>query len=187
MKSTDLKAGKIYAVNPSWTYSNKNSRNPLLCSRRDVLKATLTSMDKYAYEVFRSVNEFDTSFRKTEATKGFGYKVTDGTHWWVARPQDIVGLWDVLEQRWAITEADQKKREEEEQQRALRQQQLREEVNAYAESTKNRLDSLILQITGRPANLSVSSHREGDSYYTAVTLNLRVLDALVERLMDVVG
>lgn len=189
MKSTELRSGNSYGVVASWKYSNRGSRDRLVCKRADVMKAKLTSMDKYVYEVWKTVDENSMSFRKTTATKGFGYKVVseDGTYW-IARPQDIVAPWDELDARWKIQEAREQEAAQKEADRQAALAQKRQECENYAQETKERLTQIIAAVTRKRPVLNVNSgpSNSDGSYYSYVQMDLRVLDALVERLLEYV-
>lgn len=186
MKSSELSMNvDYYGVVPSWSYSNKNARDPFLAERKQLAKARLVSLDRYVYEVWRTADEHAASFKKTDASKKFGYKVTDGTQYWIARPQDIVAPYATLEARWAVAEAAQIEREAEQERRRLAEAQRSQEEHDYAANAKQTLEGLIRQITGRPAGLTVQTTTTRDSkLWSYAQMDLRTLEALVERFLD---
>lgn len=188
MKSSEIKLNTWYGIVPSWNYSNRTSRNPDLTTRGNVIKAKVLSFDKYTYSVWRTGDPDSANFTRTTKTAGFGYKVVDeaGTTYWVARPQDIVARYDVLEGRWVIQEAREKAAAEERDRKAAVERARQEEALNYANEAKARLELAISRITKLPVHLSVQTYDRDGAFSSKVDLNLRVLDALVERVLDVV-
>ena len=64
MKSSDLKLGVEYAVIPCWQYSSADKKDASRVQRGSVMKAVLVSLDKYEYQVYRSVDVSDPNFIK---------------------------------------------------------------------------------------------------------------------------
>jgi hypothetical protein len=186
MKSSELVIGKTYGVVPSWSYSSRAARDVNRAQRSSTVKVTLTEMDKFRYEVYRSARQDDINFRKTTETKSFGYRVTDGTNWWIARPQDFITEWNILETRWLSEEEALRKANLE----VERQQRAREEAyeaqKTYAEQTKVTAEQNLRRILNRNVIITMNAAREeSGTFVSYVTLNVKDLDALMERVLDI--
>lgn len=191
MKSSEIKAGVEYGVVPSWRYANREARDPQQTSSNQVLKATIVSMDRYSYEVSRAANEDDPNFRRVTDPKDrrFGYKVTDGNMYWIARPQDIVEVWATLEARWAAAAAQQAILIEEQRKREEKSRELDREADAYAERLYTTLAPIIQNITGKRFSGSFSKTyynetRQRVNPFVTVQMDARILERLVECVLE---
>lgn len=199
MKFQDLQIGVEYAVIPSWQYSSKDKKDPMRVRKTDVLKATLANLTKYEYAVYRSDNPDDTNFTKApQGSRSVGYLVstvderTNQNVYWLARPQDIVERWSVLEPRWS--EAERVEREEREKQRL--EQEKREEERKQALEQRQRLEKATIEslvsILGVRANnhfiqFNTRSSRDNDGNYkeiNIVQLDVDVAQILIEKVLE---
>lgn len=190
MKSSEIISGVSYGIVPSWSYSSREARDPARTSRRQVSKADLVSMDRYKYDVFRAADANDPNFEKVTDPKDrrFGYLVTDGNIFWVARPADIVDLWVTLEKRWAVEEAQQQKVMAEQQAAQERERALIEEADQYADRLRQHLVPIIRGITGRNESIIFSRSSYADrgrtNPFIMAQLDARLLERLVERVLE---
>lgn len=192
MKSAEITTGISYGVVPSWRYSNREARDPQRTSRNQVVKATVVSMERYSYDVGRATSADDANFRKVVDPKDrrFGYKVTDGAVFWVARPQDIVEVWVTLEKRWVADEARQEEIAAERAKQEEKARSLEREADEYAERLRTTLVPLIQQITGKPFDGAFSrayyrsDSRERVNPFIHVQMDARILERLVERVLE---
>lgn len=190
MKSSEIISGVSYGIVPSWKYSSRDGRDPMKTTRSNVVKASLVSMDRYKYDVYRAGSADDSSFEKMTDPKDrrFGYLVTDGNMFWVARPADIVDLWVTLERRWAVEEEEQRKRQEQVKADQDRERMLNDEADQYAERLRQHLMPLIRNITGRSENIIFSRASYGErgkvNPFVMAQLDARLLERLVERLLE---
>jgi hypothetical protein len=162
MKFQELKLGIEYGVIPSWEYSSKDKKNPEKVVRRQVAKATLVSLDKYEYIVYRSGQPDNQNFKPApKGARSVGYLVrstdwadagTTDAVYWLARPQDIIAPYADLESRWNVEEQEEKIRiakelaERQEQERIERESTAREQ--RIVESCIKALNSIIgVQLT----------------------------------------
>lgn len=197
MKFNELQVGVEYAVIPSWQYSSREKKDPQQVRRQDVEKAELVNLTKYEYKVYRADKADHPEFVKApQGSRSVGYLVTatDGNSqvYWLARPQDIVERWSILEPIWQEKERveqarlaeEKRKREAEEQQRKLVQEQ-------RARLEKATLDSLQSLLGGRanPTNLSFDtrSSRDNNGNYkeiNTVRLDLDLAQILIEKCLE---
>ena len=190
MKSSEIISGVSYGIVPSWKYSSREARDPLKTSRNHVAKADLVSMDRYKYDVYRSGSSDDSAFERVADPKDrrFGYLVTDGNVFWVARPADIVDLWVTLEKRWAVEEEESRKRQEQIKAEQDRERVLIEEADQYAERLRQHLLPLIRNLTGRSESIifSRNSYSDGSRVnpFVMAQLDARLLERLVERVLE---
>lgn len=197
MKFNELQVGVEYAVIPSWQYSSREKKDPQQVRRGDVEKATLVNLTKYEYKVYRSDIQNHPEFVKApQGSRSVGYLVsaTDGNQnvYWLARPQDIVERWSVLEPIWAEKERIQQAQEAQaklERERAEEQRKLVLEQRARLE--KATLDSLQSILGGR-ANASTlyfdtRSSRDNNGNYkevNTVRLDLELAQILIEKVLE---
>lgn len=200
MKFQDLQIGVEYAVIPSWQYSSKDKKDPMRVRKTDVLKATLVNLTKYEYAVYRSQNPDDTNFVKApQGSRSVGYLVSalderssNTPVYWLARPQDIVERWSVLEPRWS--EAERLEREQQEKQRL--EQERREQERKQALEQRQRLEKATIEslvsILGVRANnhfiqFNTRSSRDNDGNYkeiNIVQLDVDVAQILIEKVLE---
>jgi len=199
MKFQDLQVGVDYAVIPSWQYSSKDKKDPNRVRRNDVLQATLDNLTKYEYSVYRSQNPDDSAFVKApQGSRSVGYLVSAlDSHsntrvYWLARPQDIVERWSVLEPRWA----EQERLEKEQQEKARLEQERREQERKSAQEQRQRLekatiDSLVSILGNRANNTNIRfdtrSGRDTQGNYkeiNIVQLDVDVAQILIEKVLE---
>jgi hypothetical protein len=197
MKFNELQVGVEYAVIPSWQYSSREKKDPQQVRRHDVEKATLVNLTKYEYKVYRSDNANHPEFVKApQGSRSVGYLVSaiDGNQnvYWLARPQDIVERWSILEPIWAEKERLEREEHERaklERERAEEQRKLVLEQRARLE--KATLDSLQSILGGR-ANASTlyfdtRSSRDNNGNYkevNTVRLDLELAQILIEKVLE---
>lgn len=195
MKQAELKVGIKYGVIPSWDYSSADKKNPAKAQRRDLSKAELVSLDKYAYEVYRSENPNDATFKPApQGSRSVGYLVKSdsfgNTLYWVSRPQDIVAEYSSLEERWTQEEeAERIRLEVERKQREERQRlerELQERADRVAKAVK---DSLRTIIGNRVDGIELSSRNKRNEQGEYVPtyrfdLDLSLMQVLVEKVLE---
>ena len=197
MKFNELQVGVEYAVIPSWQYSSREKKDPQQVRRSDVEKAELVNLIKYEYKVYRADKSDHPEFVKApQGSRSVGYLVTakDGNQsvYWLARPQDIVERWSVLEPIWAEKERLEREEHERaklERERAEEQRKLVLEQRARLE--KATLDSLQSILGGR-ANASTlyfdtRSTRDNNGNYkevNTVRLDLELAQILIEKVLE---
>lgn len=194
MKSNELQVGKIYAVIPAWEYSSQDKKDPQRVQANHVAKATLVSLEKYEYKVYRSITQDDSAFEKAQnGSRSVGYLVYSDQHthngspiYWLARAQDIVALYDSLEPRWAEEKRQEEERVKEEEARrakAKEEEAIREaNRQRYETATREALRSVI-GIT-RVTENSVQFNTRYNSGETTVELSQDVLNILIEKVLE---
>lgn len=197
MKFNELQLGVEYAVIPSWQYSSRDKKDPHQVRYRDVEKATLVNLIKYEYKVYRANSADNPEFVKApQGSRAVGYLVTDnkqnGATYWLARPQDIVERWSVLEPRWL----EQERKEKEEQERMKREQERREAERKLALEQRARLEKATLEslqsILGGRANATnlrfdTRSSRNSNGDYkeiNVVMFDLDLAQILIEKVLE---
>jgi hypothetical protein len=199
MKFNELQLGVEYAIIPSWQYSSRDKKDPNRVRRNDVVKATLTNLTKYDYAVYRSDNPNDTNFVKApQGSRSVGYLVSalddrnNTPVYWLARPQDIVERWSVLEPRWL----EQERLEREEQEKNRLEQERREQERKTALEQRQRLeratiDSLVSILGTRANNTNIRfdtrSSRDTNGNYkeiNIVQLDVEVAQILIEKVLE---
>lgn len=185
MKSADIKVGIQYAVVPSWTYGTKEYRNPDRTPRVAVRQAGVISMDRYNYDVYRSSDRDDTHFeRAAKGSRNIGYKVFDGTEYWIARAQDIVCEYAYCEARWASAEAEHARVQAEQRAANDARDKARADAHEYQEKLSKNLTPVIqqlLKITGTPLFQVVNQYTQPT---VSVSMPARWLERLVELALD---
>lgn len=200
MKFSELNSGTNYGVVPSWEYSSSDKKSPLLCSRRDVAKATLISLDKYEYKVYRSQSETDPEFKLApKGSRSVGYLVSSDqysvagvptTTYWLARPQDIVAPYDQLETRWNTEEAEEKLRSEKLKLEREEQERKEKEQRDYIQRVSNSLISSLRSVIGDRAStiqVDTSHRRQANGEYKHVAImnvDLKTMEILVEKILE---
>jgi hypothetical protein len=200
MKFQELKLGVDYGVIPSWEYSSKDKKNPDTVVRRQVAKATLVSLDKYEYIVYRSGQADNSNFKpapKGSRTVGYLVRSTDwadaGTTdavYWLARPQDIIAPYADLEARWVVAEEAEKIRVAQEV--AERQEQERKEREATAreqrivDSCIKALNSIIGQQLTEHVSAQVGRSFSHGVYQPNAEFRLdgRTMQILIEKVLE---
>jgi hypothetical protein len=197
MKFNELELGVAYAVIPSWTYSSRDKKDPTRVRAIDVEKATLVNLTKYEYKVYRSDIPNHPEFVKAPTgSRSVGYLFTNNDlnnpTYWLARPQDIVEKWSVLEPRWA--EQERLEREVREKQRL--EQEKREQERKHAQEQRQRLEKATIEslvsILGNRANntnirFDTRSGRDNEGNYkeiNIVQLDVDVAQILIERVLE---
>jgi len=201
MKSADIKVGVEYAVIPAWDYSSQEKKNPDTVERRYVSKAQLVSDKKYEYKVYRSETIDDQNFvPAVKGNRSIGYLVasddfknagqTNGTLYWLARPQDIVAEYATLEPKWAERElaeqVEKEKRESEAREYERKQREAQEYQDRVSQSLLDSLKSIIGdRVSG--VRFDTNNRRNANGEYlpvSEVTLDLKTMGILVEKVLE---
>lgn len=197
MKFNELQVGVEYAVIPSWQYSSRDKKDPQRVHKSDVEKATLVNLTKYEYKVYRSDIQNHPEFVKApQGSRSVGYLVTakNGTQdvYWLARPQDIVECWSVLEPRWA----EEERKLNEEREKAKREQEQRDLERKFAQEQRARLEKSVLDsfqsILGGRGNsnnlkFDTRSIRDQQGNYkeiNIVQLDIELAQILIEKVLE---
>jgi hypothetical protein len=195
MKSSEIQLGHDYAVIPSWEYSSQDKKDALRVQKQHVAKAQLVSLTKYEYKVYRGETATDPEFVKAQqGSRTVGYLVKSDKWagsghteiYWLARPQDIVALWGVLEPRWAEEERQEKEREKQlaiEQQKREEERKLAEEKRVrYESSTRDALRAIIG--ANRVTDKSVQFNLRYSESLGTVELTTDVFNLLLEKVLE---
>lgn len=195
MKSSELLLGHDYAVIPSWEYSSADKKDPTRVQKQHVAKAQLVSLTKYEYKVYRGESADDPEFVKAQqGSRTVGYLVKSDKWagsghteiYWLARPQDIVALWGVVEPRWAEEERQEKERQKQqelEQKRREEERKLLEEKRVrYETSTREALRSIIG--ANRVTEKSVQFNTRFSDTHATVELTTDVFNLLLEKVLE---
>jgi hypothetical protein len=185
MKLSEIKLNGEYAIVPSWTYNNKESRDPDKVRENDVVKATVISLDKYEYEPSNRKDD-STSFRKAQQgnrSVGILVKALDNNgkeFFWTSRLTDVVAEWATLEPKWNS----QKSKEEEERKAREEAQRKEREVRRIAEEevTRSRVSVVATakELLGEQTSVEVDSRGYGLEYQAIVSVSLREFEQLIE-------
>ena len=195
MKSTELQLGKDYGVIPAWEYSSQDKKNADRVRRVDVAKATLVSLQKYEYKVYRSNDPDDVSFEKAQqGSRTVGYLVVSdkwasgghGKIYWLARPQDIVALWGVLEPRWIEEErleAERAKQQEIENKKREEERRIAEEKRVrYEQATREALRAILgNRVTEKNVRFNT---RYSEPENQTVELTTDLVTILIEKVLE---
>jgi len=198
MKFNELQVGVEYAVIPSWQYSSREKKDPNQVRRNDVEKTTLVNLTKYEYKVYRADRADHPEFvQAPQGSRSVGYLVTasDGMNspvYWLARPQDIVERWSVLEPIWQEKERlEQARQAEEKRKREAEEAQRQLILENRARLEKSTLESLQAILGGRanPQNLSFDtrSSRDSNGNYkeiNTVRFDLELAQILIEKCLE---
>lgn len=197
MKFNELQVGVEYAVIPSWQYSSRDKKDPQRVHKVDVEKATLVNLTKYEYKVYRSDIQNHPEFVKApQGSRSVGYLVTakNGTQdvYWLARPQDIVERWSVLEPRWL----EQERVAQEEREKAKREQEQRDLERKFAQEQRARLEKSVLDSfqsilggRGNSSNLkfdtrSIRDQQGNFKEINVVQLDIELAQILIEKVLE---
>jgi len=196
MKSADLQLGVEYAVIPCWEYSSASKKDLKSVRRRDVIKAVLVDLNKYEYQVYRSVDQSDPNFRlATAGSRWIGY-VVEATNptvpentYSIARPQDILAPYADLEERWTEQEAEIAKLEAQQRKEAEERQRKEREAYEYAERMKKSVIESLRSIIGAKADTveinSRNVYNGNERVPTAqITLDLKIMESLIEKVLE---
>ena len=195
MKQGDLKIGTEYGVIPSWDYSSADKKNPEKAGRKDLSKAELVSLDKYAYEVYRSENPEDSTFKPApQGSRSVGYLVKSdsfgSTLYWVSRPQDIVAEYASMETRWTVAEEQERVRLEEQRKAIEDRQRLERELQERADRVAKAVKDSLRTIIGNRVDsieLSSRSKRNDQGEYIPTyrfDLDLSTMQVIVEKVLE---
>ena len=201
MKSNELKVGVEYAVIPAWDYSSQEKKDPEKVERRYVSKARLISNTKYEYKVYRSDTEDNPNFvLAPKGARSVGYLVasddffnsgqSNGTLYWLARPQDIVAEYSTLEPKWAQKElVEQQEREKKKREIEEHERKQREAQEYQQRVSQSILDSLRSIIGDRVKDIrfDTNNRRNANGDYlpvSEVTLDLKTMGILVEKVLE---
>lgn len=203
MKFADLIIGTEYGVIPSWEYSSRSKKDPTTVQRRNVARATLVSLEKYEYQVYRSEQADNSNFKLApKGTRSVGYLVKS-SDWvdannpnreifWIARPQDIIDEYVDLEARWVVQEREEKLREEE--QRKAREEEERKEREEFAKQqrivdscTKALVAFIGSEQVSKNVNAEVNRRYVHGEYRTQATfqLNAVAMQLLIEKILQI--
>lgn len=197
MKFNELQVGVEYAVIPSWQYSSRDKKDPQRVHKADVEKATLVNLTKYEYKVYRSDIQNHPEFVKApQGSRSVGYLVTakNGTQdvYWLARPQDIVERWSVLEPRWL----EQERVAQEERDKAKREQEQRDLERKFTQEQRARLEKSVLDSfqsilggRGNSSNLkfdtrSIRDQQGNFKEINVVQLDIELAQILIEKVLE---
>jgi hypothetical protein len=195
MKQGDLKIGIKYGVIPSWDYSSADKKNPEKAKRADLAKAELVSLDKYAYEVYRSEKPDDAVFKPApQGSRSVGYLVKSDSYgatlYWISRPQDIVADYSSMEKRWTQAEEEERLRVELERKQREERQRLERELQERADRVANAVkDSLRTIIGNRVDAIELSSRNKRNEQGEYVPtyrfdLDLSTMQVIVEKVLE---
>jgi hypothetical protein len=200
MKFQELELGIEYGVIPSWEYSSKDKKNPDTVVRRQVAKATLVSLDKYEYIVYRSGQADSPNFKPApKGSRSVGYLVqshdwaeagTTDSIFWLARPQDIIAPHADLEARWVIKEAEEKAQIAKEQAEREEQERIERETTAREQRIVDSCIKALNSIIGTQLTEHVYA-QVGRSFSHGVyqpnaefRLNGRTMQILIEKVLE---
>ena len=201
MKSADLKVGVEYAVIPAWDYSSQEKKNPETTERRYVTRANLVSNQKYTYKVYRSESPDDTSFEKAEkGARSVGYLVVsdeyqksgqaNSTIYWLARPQDIVAEYAILEPKWIERELAETLAKEKRDAEAREYERKQREAREYQERVSQSLIDTLKVIIGdrvKDVRFETNNRRDQNGNYMPVSeviVDLKTMGILVEKVLE---
>lgn len=197
MKFNELQIGVEYAVIPSWQYSSRDKKDPTQVRKSDVEKATLVNLIKYEYKVYRSDIQNHPEFVKApQGSRSVGYLVTanDGTKqvYWLARPQDIVERWSLLEPRWA----EEARKEQEAREQLRLEQEKRDLERKLAQEQRARLEASTLdsirsilgtRVDSTNLKFDTRSMRDNQGNYkeiNVVQLDVTLAQMLIEKVLE---
>jgi len=185
MKLSEIQLGKEYAIVPSWTYNQASARDIDKVRENDVVKATVTSLEKYEYEPSQRRND-STGFTKAQSgnrSVGILVKATDNSgtdFYWTSRLADVVAEWSVLEPKWNA----KKSAEEEANRKRIEQQQLENEhhrkVEEELERSRHSIISSSKELLGEQTSVDVSNYGYGLERKVVVNVSLREFEQLLE-------
>jgi len=185
MKLSEIKLNGEYAIVPSWTYNNKGARDVDTCRENDVVKATVTSLDKYDYEPSQRKSD-PTSFRKAEAGNrsiGIIVKATDNNgkeYYWTSRLADVVAEWSVLEPKWNSLKSKEEEERKSQEERQRKEQELRKQVEEEVERSRNSVMTSAKELLGANTTVEVSTRGYGIDYKATVEISLKEFERLME-------
>jgi hypothetical protein len=185
MKLSEIKLNGEYAIVPSWTYNNKGARDVDTCRENDVVKATVTSLDKYDYEPSQRKSD-PTSFRKAEAGNrsiGIIVKATDNNgkeYYWTSRLADVVAEWSVLEPKWNSLKSKEEEERKSQEERQRKEQELRKQVEEEVERSRNSVMTSAKELLGANTTVEVSTRGYGIDYKATVEISLAEFERLME-------
>lgn len=195
MKQGDLKLDVIYGVIPAWDYSSADKKNPEKVKRGDLAKAEIVSLDKYVYEVYRSENVDDATFKPApQGTRSVGYKVRSESYgtplYWISRPQDIVAEYTSMEGRWTQEEEAEQARIEAQRRAVEERNRLEREAQERADRVAKAVKDSLRTIIGNRVDaieLSSRSKRNDQGEYVPsyrFDLDLSTMQVLVEKVLE---
>jgi hypothetical protein len=195
MKQGDLKLDVIYGVIPAWDYSSADKKNPEKAKRGDLAKAEIVSLDKYVYEVYRSEDINDATFKPApQGSRSIGYKVRSESYgtplYWISRPQDIVGEYAPMESRWTLEEEAERVRIEEQRKAQEERNRLEREMQERADRVANAVKDSLRTIIGNRVDsieLSSRSKRNDQGEYIPTyrfDLDLSTMQVIVEKVLE---
>lgn len=185
MKLSEIKLNGEYAIVPSWTYNNKESRDVNKVRESDVVKGTIVSLDKYEYEPSnRKQNAGD--FTKAQAgnrTVGILVKATDNNNnefFWTSRLHDVVAEWSLLEPKWNALKSkeDEERRQREEQ--ANKEREARRIAEEEVTRSRNSITATAKELLGEQTSVEVDSRGYGVDYKAVVSVSLKEFEQLIE-------
>ena len=185
MKLSEIKLNGEYAIVPSWTYSNKGSRDVSTVKENDVVKATVISLDKYEYEPSNRKQSAGDFVKAQAGNRSIGIivKATDNNstdYYWTSRLADVIAEWSVLEPKWKAKQSaedeERKKREEQ----ANKEREIRRRVEEEVERSKNSVITTAKELLGAGTSVDVSSSGYGLDYKALVSISLKEFEQLIE-------
>ena len=196
MKLSALQADTEYAVVIGWTQMHNNAYYKELTNidRRDVVKATLVSLDKYEYTVDNRYHNSEDKDSFTRAPKnaktnlGVLFRATDNSgvvRYFVSRLSEVIVEWSVLEPLWVAKEELQRQEQLKEKQRQEEVQRKRDNARLHAERAQTNLPITLKKVLGnlyKTVEVNYSSYSDDPS--PTVTLSLRDIERLIELAYD---
>lgn len=185
MKLSELQVGTYYAVVPSWTYSNRGSRDVNTVRENDVVKAELVDKDKYEYEASHrkdSANDF-TKAQSGNRSVGVIVKATDNNgkdYYWTSRLADIVAPYADLEPKWAQKKTLEQEQERIERERRERAEEIQRNMRKRVEVARNSVITSSKELLGESCEVTVDTSGYGESTTAVVTMTLNEYERLIE-------
>ena len=199
MKQGDLKLGVQYAIIPSWDYSSADKKDVDRVQRRHVAKAELVSLEKYEYKVFRFDSPNNPNFQPAPTgSRAVGFLVKsvawsnngDPETYWLARPQDIVAEYEVLETRWSTREREEAERRAKELAEQAERERKQKEIHNNEARKLNAVQLALKTLLGDRANnvqAEINNRRNSNGEYLPIaefTLDARTMQILIEKFLE---
>lgn len=199
MKQGDLKLGVQYAIIPSWDYSSADKKDVDRVQRRHVAKAELVSLEKYEYKVFRFNSLNNPNFQPApKGSRAIGFLVKsdawsnsgDPETYWLARPQDIVAEYEVLETRWSTREREEAERRAKELAEQAERERKQKEIHNNEARKLNAVQLALKTLLGDRANnvqAEINNRRNSNGEYLPIaefTLDARTMQILIEKFLE---
>lgn len=196
MKLSALQVNTEYAVVMGWTYMHNNAyyKDFANIGRRDVVKATLLSTDKYEYtsdnryQHSTDISAFNPAPKNAKSNLGVLLSATDsnGTvFYFVSRLSEVIVEWSVLEPLWVAKEELERQEKLKEQQRQAELNRKRDNARLHAERAQTNLPITLKKLLGTlNGNIEVNYSTYSDNPSPTVTISLRDIERLIEVAYD---